>query len=1294
MQQKMQRWLVGLLTCWLMLAGVQGVSRRTVNGVPAIEIVQEKAEAQTTENFDGVTAGSMSANLPSTLHYYATDGTTNGYFQTYSGGANSAPNLLTNSVTNMVCWASTASTANANQTLDVNFKFPYAGGIAQMYWRATNQNYAQGNNYSVQVNHAGSIGIYKVVGGAGPVLVGSAIGSSATIPTGVWVHAAIVSNGTTQTVQFQRLDNSQYLTSAAAWQAGQAYAFNFTDSSVTAAGYAELLTYAPTTLGVAYDDLVHANASAAATSATLTAPSSSTPGTLATPFTWTPNGTYTGTVAISVSGGTASSANLTATSLTYSGSSAAQTFGFTPPSGDAAGTVYTLTTTPSPALGSAQTVTYTTSAALSVGTISASSSTTTSITPQVVVSGGTAPYQVQFSYSTSSGGTYTNIGSPVTVSTSGGTATSSAQSGLTASTNYYFKVSATDAAFANVLGGPTQISTQAAAAASLLGITPIVGTGPKPRTVFSDNFARQTLGTGYTIVGTGSAFTVAGNGKLNLGATGNVMQINCGQMYNPRISFETILGAHATMNVAWRASDATHNYVLALQANAATLYFRNGVGVTTPVGAALTGFNTPNGCPMHIMIDVHGQMMSLYINREYITTWQDTTYLRAGYIYLESNYDGGAVVGNEARIVRNLVISDNTLTAPTNATGTLALTGAGAGLLMQSDTSSLTNWTNEGTWATDISFPVMGVYPSPETLLWHGFPGETDGGGLREAQLTVMADGTRRLYTDFDGDGTTNSSTYGWVPGLSRSDNMLDWTKLQNLAGGLAKGDGTGNWAGRGGSGFLYKVAGTYYLNVLDAAAITGNGVPSIPYTDSWYTASSIEGPYTWTNANNVLGNTAGTYDANTASTSWILKLGSTFYNYYSALQSGSPNVYQVGLASSTNPAGPWTKIGAQLPNAMVTAIGGAVFENPKVYYSTALGRWAMQTNGLDTYYCGNRFIFSQTAANTLPVWTSATQTYTQGRASEYDGWGANGVMCPFLNEDGTVRIQADGSLGMVYDGNAGMTDTNVMRSILQGELRPSASAFTYNDTSGSAGTQKTVSASLSHTDLTAEFLLGFSASSGSCSFEFRRGAGVGDAASCVRLNLAYNAAPTITVWNGTTTTATYTASSALNRFALTNTLANQSGTVEYNRVKLVAVGSHIQAFLDGCLVLDCTDSTYLSGSYIGFRAFQTTCSVRQLNISAANQVTITGLLPEQEVTLRGSDDVVLAKAKVPYGSTSVTLHSRHWPVMGVSVDGQTTYQPAGGIWGGDTLAATVTPVTSTTKVIKPSRQLPRNSRN
>ena len=85
---------------------------------------------------------------------------------------------------------------------------------------------------------------------------------------------------------------------------------------------------------------------------------------------------------------------------------------------------------------------------LSTGAITANATTATSIKPQLAtITGGTPPYSVQFSYSTTTNGSYTNIGSAVTGVTSGGTAVApSAQSGLTASTAYYFRAFVQDSA--------------------------------------------------------------------------------------------------------------------------------------------------------------------------------------------------------------------------------------------------------------------------------------------------------------------------------------------------------------------------------------------------------------------------------------------------------------------------------------------------------------------------------------------------------------------------------------------------------------------------------------------------------------------------------------------------------------------------------------------------------------------------------------------------------------------------------------------------------------------------------
>ena len=86
--------------------------------------------------------------------------------------------------------------------------------------------------------------------------------------------------------------------------------------------------------------------------------------------------------------------------------------------------------------------------ALAAGSITSNATTSTSIKPQIAtVTGGTPPYSVQFQYSTTTNGTYTNIGSPVTGVGSGGSPVApSAQTGLTAATTYYFRAVVTDSA--------------------------------------------------------------------------------------------------------------------------------------------------------------------------------------------------------------------------------------------------------------------------------------------------------------------------------------------------------------------------------------------------------------------------------------------------------------------------------------------------------------------------------------------------------------------------------------------------------------------------------------------------------------------------------------------------------------------------------------------------------------------------------------------------------------------------------------------------------------------------------
>jgi hypothetical protein len=150
------------------------------------------------------------------------------------------------------------------------------------------------------------------------------------------------------------------------------------------------------------------------------------------------------------------------------------------------------------ALASKYGITTSYSASLTGGMISASSSTSTSITPEETeISGGTAPYSTVFSYSTSTNGTYTQIGTAVAGSAP---VANAAATGLSPNTTYYFRAVTTDSE-----GTPATVTEPSSSTGTPL-TTPFA-----PATAYTSAESASTgvLGTPVTITFTGNGETTA-----------------------------------------------------------------------------------------------------------------------------------------------------------------------------------------------------------------------------------------------------------------------------------------------------------------------------------------------------------------------------------------------------------------------------------------------------------------------------------------------------------------------------------------------------------------------------------------------------------------------------------------------------------------------------------------------------------------------------------------------------------------------------------------------------------------
>lgn len=293
-----------------------------------------------TENFDGVTAPALPAALD----------VITGTFVTSTDEFVSSANSLAFAPTGAGVEGQVNLDGIVNTNLDklsaVRYvKFGTQGSANAQQFKvllADTTGYDGGGYVGAQLfrnNEVGSvlerIQLYASAGGA---TIHDETTEGAMWPTDVWLKVTVTKDGTTVTIEIQRQDDNEYLVNDGTWSASQTYVYNGTPGTdvpdVERVQFLCSNTFVTgTTPGSLYtdnwsdDDLT----SAGATSYTLTGPTPAE-GEVGDPsgnFTVTPNGAFTGTITPDddADGGT-----FTPTSLTWSGTSEAQTFTYTPAS--------------------------------------------------------------------------------------------------------------------------------------------------------------------------------------------------------------------------------------------------------------------------------------------------------------------------------------------------------------------------------------------------------------------------------------------------------------------------------------------------------------------------------------------------------------------------------------------------------------------------------------------------------------------------------------------------------------------------------------------------------------------------------------------------------------------------------------------------------------------------------------------------------------------------------------------------------------------------------------------------
>jgi hypothetical protein len=561
----------------------------------------------------------------------------------------------------------------------------------------------------------------------------------------------------------------------------------------------------------------------------------------------------------------------------------------------------------------------------------------------------------------------------------------------------------------------------------------------------------------------------------------------------------------------------------------------------------------------------------------------------------------------------------------------MALTRTTAGLLASDDFPNLNAWINSGVWAAVADPTMIAFDPSPIIALSPGTIGSADYEGVRE--VSILADTTSAWYMVYDGGNGTTAWREFWAVS---SDRGLTWTKMgaQSIGLGSYAGTATGWLEKRGGVYYLYRVTATSLYNT-DPPAI---GLPAGPYGGDIWTATDPNGTWTFLRTFPI-----GSSLATTQNLPGSVYFDGTTYHLFNECDNGYTARF---FASSL--AGTWTQ-----DPVLVTSTydGGASYaENPKVFYHPGLARYCMLANMASSG--GNTLQNLMIISSSITDWSAATTRRIQ-HVCPLDGTNTLGVIEHLKGPDDTPMMDVAGNVAAVYNTDGVRTTP----SFHQGRrnkyvvLEPSVACARF--TNPASATPFRITNPTTHRDIVAEFACEFramDASNGQLIFEFRRQ----DTANYYALTIRPGSGMTLyKIVAGAQTT-------------LQNPIASGElpalGVV--HRVRLVAAGTRIQAWMNGELQIDITDVTYGTGVSVAFTGAKMDGDVRHFSLRTGQTITVNGV--GTVVTLRGAGGIPFATAVGPDPVFTVA----HSPLSGIDIGGD-SYEPFPPLWGGDVYQVT-----------------------
>jgi hypothetical protein len=570
--------------------------------------------------------------------------------------------------------------------------------------------------------------------------------------------------------------------------------------------------------------------------------------------------------------------------------------------------------------------------------------------------------------------------------------------------------------------------------------------------------------------------------------------------------------------------------------------------------------------------------------------------------------------------------------------GLWSLKPAARGLLYNTDFDSLSGWTNDSTFSSVaddalIAFDPLPVYFSPLAIY--------DQLGCREGMLYREGN---NLYFFYDAsDDIINYVTY-WAVSINGG---KTWMRNGIFGSGFSKGGG-GTWATTA-MGWICKIGNKYYHYKFYNENV---GMPNYPhlgtgtsYGGEIWSADTLDGAWTY---EAVVPNFTGKWADHNSIPGSIIKVNLVYYHFFQGFTVTTH--CKIGITYSNNPKDTWILIEPEILNSTILGDSREP-ENPKVFYHPLLQKYVCICNLI----AASLTLTDQNAiqiSSSVSDWSSASLRRFQG-LTPMDATTLKpvGVITPLMGIDNTVISGNNNFIPAIYDceGNYMTPAYHYGRNEKIVLLEPSRNALRF-DGSTSGAIRKTQT----NSNFVAEFGVQFDSYTASelIGFIFRSD-GTGNNEYILQVQNGGAKLKLIKVVSGTPSTIQLATAS------LTTTLQM------INRIKVVANGTSIKAYIDGQLQIDTTDAAFSTGTHIGFYGEHgANTDIRLFQLRNSDIVAVNGLPEGTEVELR-ADGGIVASTALANASGVATFTLNHWPMESFYVNG-INYPVSGGIWGGD----------------------------